>query len=467
MNHYRLKLSGTHFKQMRNEVASGSFCIADCSYRSDPVLDDILVKSMQCIRVDELPAFMLRFSDEQRLKASVKGARLKKSIYVLFAPTRLTHLDLEKLVGLPEATELYWCQIEGNNFPKGYPLFPHNAESAINSWFVAGDDYLFSSDRDNIEAQASTELSLRHQQMFGEETTRKLRGMKIGVVGCSGTGGPTIEQLARLGVGHLVLIDPDKVEHKNLNRIPNTMIDDAVRELKKVHVQERAISAIGYKTKVDALSIDLVTPAAIKAIASCDVVFGCMDSVMGRHVLNRIASHYLIPLIDVGVKLSADGKGGISAASGAVHCIQPGRSSLMSRALYDSEDLRADSELRENPEMYRQHRKEGYIKNVQVDSPAVISFNMQIAALGVTELLARIHPSMRLDSNDQYAILRMNWMDAQLVKEPEPESCSIFSKLLGRGDCVPLLGMPSLSRSREASFLKVGEHVESLYGYAA
>ena len=55
--------------------------------------------------------------------------------------------------------------------------------------------------------------------------------MSIAVVGCSGTGSPVIEQLARLGVGRLVLVDPDRVEEKNLNRIVNATreVDPGIR----------------------------------------------------------------------------------------------------------------------------------------------------------------------------------------------------------------------------------------------
>ena len=57
----------------------------------------------------------------------------------------------------------------------------------------------------------------RHAQLFGAGTTEKLRELSVGVVGYSGTGSPLIEQVARLGAGRLVLLDPDRVELKNLN----------------------------------------------------------------------------------------------------------------------------------------------------------------------------------------------------------------------------------------------------------
>ena len=63
-------------------------------------------------------------------------------------------------------------------------------------------------------------FTLRHAQAFGTGTTALLRNLSVAIVGCSGTGSIVAEQLARLGAGRLVLVDPDRVEEKNLNRIP-------------------------------------------------------------------------------------------------------------------------------------------------------------------------------------------------------------------------------------------------------
>ena len=43
-----------------------------------------------------------------------------------------------------------------------------------------------------------------------------------------------VEQLARLGIGRLVLIDPDLIEEKNLNRILNSGKEDAYLGTPKV-----------------------------------------------------------------------------------------------------------------------------------------------------------------------------------------------------------------------------------------
>src|SRR5262249_54470942 len=150
----------------------------------------------------------------------------------------------------------------------------------------------------------------RHTQLFGKGTIRRLREMAIAVIGCSGTGSPLIEQLARLGIGRLVLVDPDCVELKNLNRILNSTREDAYLRRPKVEVMARAIAGMGFDTDVEIIPEDLATPRAVKAVSECDVVFGCMDGVEGRHLLNRLAAFYVLPYFDVGIKLVADGLGG-------------------------------------------------------------------------------------------------------------------------------------------------------------
>lgn len=178
------------------------------------------------------------------------------------------------------------------------------------------------------------EFARRHVQAFGRGTTSLLRKLSVAVVGCSGTGSPVIEQLARLGFGRLVVVDPDRVEEKNLNRILNATIGDARAGRFKVEVAERSVRQIGLGTEVISIARSLFDQQAVLAVAECDVVFGCMDSVDGRHLLNRLSVFYNLPYFDVGVKLEADGFGGVNQICGTVHYLQPDRSSLLSRGVY-------------------------------------------------------------------------------------------------------------------------------------
>jgi hypothetical protein len=186
---------------------------------------------------------------------------------------------------------------------------------------------------------------------------------------------------------------------------------------------------MGTGTKVIPIPRNLYSADIVKTVAGCDLLFGCMDSIDGRHLLNKIAVFYNIPYFDLGVKLIADKKGGVDQICGSVHYLQPDQSSLMSRGVYTSEKLSAESLQRTNPAEYEKRLKEKYIEGVQEDRPAVISVNMQLAAMAVNEFLARIH-HFRDDGNKLFAQTRIS---------------KVLSRNVGRGDVFPLLDMPELS----------------------
>jgi hypothetical protein len=264
------------------------------------------------------------------------------------------------------------------------------------------------------------------------------------VIGCSGTGSPVVEQLARLGVGRLILVDPDKIEVKNLNRILNATREDAVLGRLKVEVLAKAIANMGLGTEVDMVPDNLLSPKAVQIVATADLVVGCMDGVEGRHLLNRLATYYSLPYLDIGVKLVADGIGGIDEACGAIHFIRPDGATLLDRNVYTMKQVKAEGLRRTDPHAYREQVKAGYIHGIHEDRPAVISVNMQMASCAVNELLARLHP-YRLDANSDSAVIRQSFIQAVEYREWQGNPSAMFARFIGRGDTVPLLGLPELS----------------------
>jgi hypothetical protein len=307
---------------------------------------------------------------------------------------------------------------------------------------VVGDDLNFWHTEDNLGSPPQS--AHRIAQTFGKATFSKLQKLKVAVIGCSGTGSPVIEQLVRLRVGTLVLVDPDTIEEKNLDRILHSTFEDAQRQIPKVDVAKRCIENSGLGTKVITFASNLCNPEVVKAIADCDVVFGCMDSVDGRHLLNRLATFYLIPYFDVGVRLEADGTGGINQVCGGVQYLQPGKSSLLSRGIITLQQLEAVGLKHSNAARYEELFREGYIAGIEEDRPAVISVNMFFASLAVMEFLARLHP-YKDDPNACYAGYMVSLSQGQLYPELEQETCQSLLKYVGRGDMVPLLDMPILS----------------------
>jgi hypothetical protein len=305
---------------------------------------------------------------------------------------------------------------------------------------IAGESIVI---HDNIVSTRVPGHAQRHAQLFGTATSALLRRLVVGVVGCSGTGGFVIEMLARLGVLRLVLVDPDRAEYRNLNRIVGTTAVDAALNRYKADALAEHVTRIGLGTEVERVPHVVGSREAVTALAKCDIVFGCMDSHEGRRTLNRLAAFYLLPYFDCGVGLKADGAGGIEQVCAASHYLQPGASSVLDRAIISQKQADAEAMARDDPTTYARLRAEKYIAGVEEDRPAVITVNCLAAALSVNELLARLH-HYRDDPDDRYASVRLSLSQMYLDTEAETYPGPV-KRVLGRGDVDPLLDMSGLA----------------------
>jgi hypothetical protein len=334
----------------------------------------------------------------------------------------------------------------------GRVMHPDRTIEAISCIAVAGDNLLFwHADKDAGHVPG---FLASQAQAFDQGTIDRLRRLSIAVIGASGTGSPVIEQLCRLGVGELVIVDDDRMEDRNVNRITNSTMRDALSGRPKVDVQAGAITRMGLGTKVIALEKNLWDPEVIGAIAQCDLVFGCMDTIDGRFLLNSLASYYLLPYFDIGVRLDAvrdgEGPGRIREVCGTINYLQPGRSSLMSRGLFTMEDVAAAGLRRTDPEAHRRQVEDGYIRGVPAHRPAVVSVNTLAASLAVNEMLARLHP-YREEPNIAFASVIFSLASMELIPEREEGICDILAGSVGKGDVRPLLGLMDLAERRPAS----------------
>ena len=275
---------------------------------------------------------------------------------------------------------------------------------------------------------------IRISQTFGKGTFNILRGLKVGVVGCSGTGSIIVELLMRNCIGKLILVDPDIVKEKNLNRIVNARKTDVKDNMYKVEALKKAISETGIDVKVDAYIKDTKNKEAIEALTDCDVIFGCVDSAIGRYHLECIATAYFIPYFDIGVYLESDDEGRITQADVAAHYIHPESSSLITRGVYTSEQLTSEGWQKDDKDYYEKNKMAGYLKAVGEDQPAVISINMQAACLAFNDFLARLH-KFRLDDNSEFTIQKFQLVQGYYLNERgEGEPSPIFKKYLGMGE---------------------------------
>jgi molybdopterin/thiamine biosynthesis adenylyltransferase len=142
-------------------------------------------------------------------------------------------------------------------------------------------------------------LNLDRQSFLGRNSSSVLDGTRVAIVGLGGGGSHVAQQLGHLGVGEFVLIDPDVVENTNLNRLVGATQQDVAKSSSKAAVAGRVIVGVnpGARISIETARWQL---CAI-ALRSCDVIFGCVDSIAEREQLETAARRYLTPYIDIGM----------------------------------------------------------------------------------------------------------------------------------------------------------------------
>lgn len=295
------------------------------------------------------------------------------------------------------------------------------------------------------------EAQRRLVQAFGEGTYTELAGLRVGVVGASGTGSLVIEALVRTGVRHIVIIDPEAVEDVNLNRIVHSTHEDVTAGRQKTAVAADAIRSIGFDIEVTEIVGTLHDPSVIRALAGCDVVMGCVDNREGRQILCRIAAFYLLPYIDTGVAIHADEHTGeILSVNTGIHYFEPGQS-FIARKVFSAEALREEVMAATDPDHHAKQVRAGYVAGVDVEKPAVMPLNMIAAGLAVNELLTRIHGYREGDGEGLSAETFFS-VDLGFARHgTDTGLCPALAPHIGQGDCVPLLGLPALTEKEEAA----------------
>jgi len=280
-----------------------------------------------------------------------------------------------------------------------------------------------------------------------------LRRLSVCVIGVSGTGSIAAEQLARLGCGEIILIDFDKVEVRNLNRILNSTTSDAEGEAVKVEMFAKAIRRYRTDCEVIPVAQSIATRDAVLAASEADFLFSCVDTTEGRHIADRLSAFFAAPLFDVGVAIptraTAEGRA-IADVCGRIDYVQPGGATLEDRGVYSPASLEAEYLARVAPAVHRQRIAEGYLRGMAEQAPAVITLNMRAAAACVMEFIARAFP-FRHSPNRDYA--RTTFMLAGGEEEYASEDTfQANGKLpVGVGLKEPLLGLPALALPRTRS----------------
>ena len=289
---------------------------------------------------------------------------------------------------------------------------------------------------------ANRDFLARQALAFSASLNVRLGGMRIGVVGCGGTGSATAMLLARLGVGQLALLDEDIVEVTNLNRLHGARRADADAMRPKVEVVAREITELGIGARVVPLRCWIGDPLCRDALKACDIIFGCTDDHDGRLLLNRLAYYYLIPVIDMGLAIDPASDGShLCDLTGRVTVLVPGAPCLLCRGIVDPTTARDEDLRRRSPEEYERRKREAYVRGGGNPAPAVATFTTATACLAVDELLQAL---TGFRGPGGWAWQRTRRFDLLRDRRPganQQSQCSICSSgdNWGRGDIDPFL----------------------------
>lgn len=135
----------------------------------------------------------------------------------------------------------------------------------------------------------------RNIPALSEEECLLLREKRVLVVGCGGLGGHIIDQLARIGIGYLRVVDGDVFEASNLNR--QLLSSVPLLGTGKAKAAADHIARVNPEITVDAADVFLTEANAAKLVEDCDVVMDALDNITGRKILAAACAEAGIPYV--------------------------------------------------------------------------------------------------------------------------------------------------------------------------
>jgi molybdopterin/thiamine biosynthesis adenylyltransferase len=181
------------------------------------------------------------------------------------------------------------------------------------------------------------------QSFLGGHSEQVLAGLAVAIVGYGGGGSHIGQQLAHLGIGRVIVVDPDAIELSNLNRVVGATQEDVRRSRLKVKIAERTLRAIRPEIVVNALAVEW--QRALPILRTAHVVFGAVDSFAQRVALEAFARRFLIPYIDIGMDVRSSEAG--YSIVGQVVLSMPGTPCLRCMGIIDDATLAAEERARQ------------------------------------------------------------------------------------------------------------------------
>lgn len=270
----------------------------------------------------------------------------------------------------------------------------------------------------------------RQIRMFGAAGQAVLAKSKVAVVGLGGVGSLVAEYLARLGVGHLVLIDPDPIEDTNLSRVVGATAVDVETGMLKTQIAVRHARELANDAILDAIPEDVAKSSVAEILCNCDFVFLAADSMRARLLVNAVVHQYLIPAVQIGAKIRPTISGAIEDAMSAIRHLRPRHGCLWCNGLIDPGQLAIEAKTDE------ERKEQAY--GVQEPNPSVITLNAVAAAHAVNDFLfdfLDLRPEAMAPVYQHFHFLK--GISQGVIPRRDP-SCHECGRRFGMGDAIEL-----------------------------
>jgi molybdopterin/thiamine biosynthesis adenylyltransferase/DNA-binding transcriptional regulator YhcF (GntR family) len=141
----------------------------------------------------------------------------------------------------------------------------------------------------------------------------KVQNARVLVVGAGALGNEVIKNLSLMGIGHIFIVDFDKIEAANLSR--SVLFREMDNNRSKAEVAAARAKNINPDVHVQYMNGDVTTQLGLGILRRMDVVIGCLDNREARLALNRCSYWVNKPWVD----------GAIQELLGLVRVFVPGQ----------------------------------------------------------------------------------------------------------------------------------------------
>jgi molybdopterin/thiamine biosynthesis adenylyltransferase len=220
----------------------------------------------------------------------------------------------------------------------------------------------------------------RQLPLLSDEGQAAVAAMRVAVVGAGGTGSQALMNLAYLGFRNLLVLDDDKVETTNLNRLVTAEpVDLGIAKTTAARRRVRAIDPRIDVTPMPGIAID----GGCQELNDVDLIIGCVDNDGPRQRLNKIAVDTRTPYLDIAT--GVDDTGLPLVVGGRVIFILPGDACLSCLNELDPAEV---SRWAKSPDQQRLDREHGY--GTDSANPSVVHLNALAVGAAMSEVIAWI-----------------------------------------------------------------------------